>query len=153
VNDFTVWVDGDSCPVGLRKIIERSAAKRRIATVFVSDRELPITVTDYCSLVVVPPGDDAADDHIALSVESGDIVVTRDVTLTARVVASGAVAVDDRGNFYDESNVGERRSIHGFMSALRDRGVYAAERRTAGGKDPNAAFANAFDRLLTARCR
>ena len=147
MSGFTVWVDGDSCPVGVREIIVRASGKRRVRTKFVADRPLPFPESEYCRQVIVAPGEDAADDFIAAAVTAGDIVVTRDVTLTDRVIAEGAVVLDDLGNHYDANNIAERRSIYRFMSSLRSRGIYtrAPEKK---GRNP---FANAFDRLLTGK--
>ena len=144
---FTVWVDGDSCPAAIRRIVERAANRRKVDTVFVSDRPLPVEKTDYTSLVIVPMGDDSADDYIVTRVSADDLVVSRDVVLTSRAVKGGAAVIDDSGRVYTRENAGERASIHRFMSSLRDARIYHRESsrsRGAGTKD----FADAFDRLL-----
>lgn len=148
MNEFIVWVDGDSCQVNIRSIIERAANRRRVHTIFVADRVLPITDSEYCSRMVVETGDDAADDVIASSVGSGDVVITRDVTLTERAVQKGATVLDDRGGVFTQGNTAERKSLHHFMSSLREAGIYPRESKR-GTRDGSKEFADAFDRLLT----
>jgi len=148
VSDCTVWVDGDSCQANIRSIIERAANRRKFRTVFVADRELPLEETAYVSTILVETGDDAADDRITQLVGSGDLVITRDVTLTARVVEKGATVLDDRGGVFTAENTAERKSIHNFLSSLREAGVYPKEPKR-GSSAGSKAFADAFDRMLT----
>ncbi len=150
MNGFVVWVDGDSCPRRIREIVVRAAERRRVRVVFVSDRRLPVRTGPYVEVILVDSRGGAVDDRIAESVRLGDLVVTRDVGLSARVAGAGAVAVDDRGNRYTAENVGERYSVHLFMAGLRKHGI-----DTSGGarraKNSTADFAATFDRELTSR--
>ena len=46
--------------------------------------------------------------HIAELVEPGDLVITADIPLAAKVVERGAEALDPRGELYTEDNIGGR---------------------------------------------
>ena len=67
-------------------------------------------------------GPDAADDHIAEEAQPGDLAVTADIPLAAKLVAKGVVAIDPRGAEYTEENIGERLSVRDFMDQLRSTG-------------------------------
>ena len=150
MNMCTIWVDGDSCPVRIRSIIERAAQRRKVRTVFVADRRLPVAPGGNSEMVILDGKRETTDDYIAQRVSPADLVITRDIGLSARIVGLGAVVIDDTGTVYSIENIGERHSIHRFMSSLRARGL-----DTRGGtrqkKDPVRSFADAFDRELTAR--
>ena len=65
--------------------------------------------------VLVSHDFNAADDHIAEQAEAGDVVITADIPLAARIVEKGAVGINPRGEVYDESNVGERLAMRDIM--------------------------------------
>jgi uncharacterized protein YaiI (UPF0178 family) len=95
---------------------------------------------------------DAADAHIAESAVPGDIVVTADIPLAAKVVAKGAVAIDPRGDIFSEENIGERLALRDLLQGLRAGGMVTGGPAPFSNSDRQS-FANAFDRLLTATLR
>ena len=97
--------------------------------------------------VVVGSGLDVADAWIAERVAEGDLVVSADIPLAAKVVEKGGVALSPHGEIFDPETVGERLSVRNFMQELRSGGV------TTGGPAPFSSsdrerFANALNRLL-----
>ncbi|MGI8427622.1 MAG: DUF188 domain-containing protein, partial [Actinomycetota bacterium] len=80
--------------------------------------------------------------------ESGDIVVTADIPLAARLVPKGVAVIDPRGDVYDEDNVGERLSVRDFMADVRDAGVVTGGPGAFSARDKQR-FASALDRTLT----
>lgn len=151
MNDFTVWVDADGCPASITRIIVKATVKRHLSTKFVADRRIRFDDCPDCEMIVTETGVDSADDYIADRVRAGDIVVTRDIGLSSRVVESGAIVLDDRGIRYTSGNIAERRSVNEFMSEIRS--SWAAPLHTSRNqKFTHGAFANAFDRELNARC-
>ena len=120
--------------------------------VFVANRAVPPHPSPLITSVRVGRELDAADAAIAASVEAGDIVVTADIPLAAKVVAKGALALDPRGDVLTEDNVGERLALRDLLQGLRSDG------RVMGGPAPFSSsdrqrFASALDRLLTALLR
>ena len=93
-------------------------------------------------------GFDAADDHIAHHVAPGDLVITADIPLAARVVNAGALAIDPRGDLYDDSNVSERLSIRDLLADLRNDGLVSGGPLPFGPNDRKR-FAATLDRTLT----
>ena len=97
-------------------------------------------------------GPDKADDYIDDQAVPGDIVVTGDIPLAARLVERGVLTLDPRGTEYTEENIGERLSIRDFMEQVRLTGVDTGGPRAYGPKDKQS-FANALDRALTRMIR
>jgi uncharacterized protein YaiI (UPF0178 family) len=147
-----IWVDADAIPGAVRTLIERTADKRRIETVFVADKYVRIPHSPWLRCETVVQGPDAADDLIAERAEPGDICVTQDIPLAARLVKKGVCAIDPRGSVHTEASVGERLSIRNFMEDLRGAGVVTGGPAPFGPRDVQR-FADAFDREITRRRR
>jgi uncharacterized protein YaiI (UPF0178 family) len=145
-----IWIDADACPQAVREIVFRAALRLEIPVFFVSNRGGVPKRSVWITAVQVGKDLDAADRHIAENAAEGDVVITADIPLAAKVVARGAVALDPRGETYTAENVGERLSVRDFLQSLR------AEGQVTGGPAPfsNAdrqRFANALDRQLARR--
>jgi uncharacterized protein YaiI (UPF0178 family) len=89
----------------------------------------------------------AADDRIVSLAASGDIVVTRDVPLAARLVERGITVLDDRGGLYSTNNIAERLSERNFRIGLAESGA-GGPRNAEYDKAALKAFADSFDRLI-----
>ncbi len=144
MSERNLWVDGDSCPVRIRNVVLNASKRPNVHVRFVADRALPIE--DYAvEMTVVTEG--ITDDYLIEHVSHGDIVVTRDVRLTAELAHAGVVVIDDVGNRYTAENVSERLSVARYMESLRKSGV-----NTTGAvrkaKDPVHAFAAVLDAEL-----
>lgn len=145
-----IWVDADACPKPIKEILYRVARRRGIVVTLVANHPLGVPRGPYVRAVQVGGGFDVADDHIALRVERGDVVVTADIPLAAEVIERGAHVVTPRGETLSPDNIRERHSVRDFMATLRDTG------EIFGGPPPLSArdrqlFANALDRLMTRR--
>ena len=81
---------------------------------------------------------------------TGDLVVTQDIPLAARVLANGADAVDPRGERFTADTIAERLSMRNFMDELRGAGVQTGGPAAFNARDRQA-FANQLDRWLAAR--
>ena len=106
----------------------------------------------FASSIRVDGGPDKADDYIAEHAVPGDVAVTADIPLAARLVEKGVLTIDPRGTEYSEDNIGERLSIRDFMEQVRMTGVETGGPRVYGLKDKQA-FANSLDRILTRLAR
>ncbi|MDR0585658.1 MAG: DUF188 domain-containing protein [Treponema sp.] len=140
-----IFVDADSCPKPARDIILK-AAKRTGGAVFAANR--PIPGIGNSEMWICPPEDGSADNAIAERAGPGDIVVTRDIPLAARLVKTGAAVLDDRGRVYAAENLGERLSVRNFTVGLAENGM-DFDRETNYGKRELKAFADSLDRLIT----
>ncbi len=145
-----IWIDGDGCPVAVKEITFRAAERLALEVLVVADR--PLRLPPGVTGVVVPRGIDAADDHIAMHVAQGDLVITQDIPLAAEVVGRGAVAMEPRGELLTEDNVRQRLSIRDFREELRIAGQVSGGPSPFGEKDRRR-FAGALDRLLAKATR
>ena len=98
----------------------------------------------------VAGGPDVADDAIAERVNAGDLVVTQDIPLAARVLEKRAVALNPRGELYTTNTIAERLSVRNFMEELRAAGVQTGGPATLHARDRQA-FAAQLDRWLAQR--
>jgi uncharacterized protein len=145
---MTIWVDADAMPRAVKEVLYRAAQKRTIDTVFVANAYLTIPQSAYLRTVRVSHGADVADDYIAEHCQTGDLVVSADVPLAARVVEKGATVLQPHGRELTEENVSEVLSFRDFGDALRNAGI------ETGGPPPfsnaqKGKFSNALDRWIT----
>jgi len=145
---LTVWIDADGCPAAVKDVVFRAAGRRQVKVTVVANSALSVPKSPLISQLCVPGGPDQADDRIAEAVAPGDVVVTSDVPLAARVVEKGAVALDHRGQLSDETNVRERLSLRNLMHQARAAGMIAGGPPAFSPSDKRR-FADALDRLLT----
>jgi uncharacterized protein YaiI (UPF0178 family) len=139
-----IYVDADACPV--KPEILKVAERYVMEVTFVANSGLRPSRDPMVKNVIVSNGFDAADNWIAEHCGPGDIVVTADVPLAGRSVATGAMVTGPTGRVFDQSNIG-------MATAMRDLGAHLRE--TGESKGYNAAFSprdrssflETFDRL------
>lgn len=147
-----IWVDADACPRVIKEIIFRASERLELPVCLVANSGLSKHHSRLIDSVVVAEGFDAADDYIVQQATSRDLVITADIPLAARIVEKGGIALDPRGEPYDEENVGERLAMRDMMQELRGAGMLQ------GGPGPFSTtdrrrFASALDSLLTRMIR
>ena len=124
-----IYVDADACPV--KAEILKVAERHGIEVTFVANSGLRPSRDPMVKNVIVSSGFDAADDWIAEHTGPGDVVITADVPLAGRCVATGALVTGPTGRVFDEANIG-------IATAMRDLGAHLRE--TGESKGYNAAF-------------
>ncbi len=149
---MTIWVDADAMPRAVKEVLYKAAQKRNVDTVFVANAYLTIPQSVHLRTVRVAHGPDVADDYIAEHCEKGDLVISADVPLAARVVEKGATVIQPHGREVNEENAGEILSFRDFGDALRNAGI------ETGGPPPfsnaqKGKFSNALDRWITRNVR
>jgi uncharacterized protein YaiI (UPF0178 family) len=148
-----ILVDADSCPRPARELILKTAVRRRIKSVFAANRPIPkIEGPDgsrgkFVLMELCPAGEGAADNRIVELAEPGDLAITRDIPLAARLVEASILVIDDRGQVYTRENIRERLSLRDFMVDLAESGL-GMERTASYGKKELKAFADGLDRVL-----
>ena len=93
----SIWVDADACPVVIKEILFRAAERARVQVTLVANQWLRCPASRFVRAVQVGGGCDVADDEIVRRLAAGDLVVTQDIPLAARVIDKGGVAVSPRG--------------------------------------------------------
>lgn len=144
-----IWIDADAAPRDVKEIVFRAARRLEIEAVLVANQWISTPMNNpFIRAMRVAGGPDVADHHIAEHAEAGDVAVTADVPLAARLVEKGVIVIDVRGQEYSEENVGERLAVRDFMDGLRGAGIETSGPRPYNPKD-KATFAAALDRALT----
>lgn len=164
---FSIWVDSDSIPTTLKSVILKAAVRLDCAACFVADRKLK----DVCSfieedthrlrveksdplaksairMIVVPSADNSADDYIVENAVSGDLCITHDIPLAARLLDKNCIVIDDRGSSYTADNIKSMLKDRDVNASLREMGVFADMQGKQGAKCIKA-FSDNFDRTLT----
>ncbi|MBU0482533.1 MAG: YaiI/YqxD family protein [Proteobacteria bacterium] len=143
-----IWVDADACPVVIKEILFKAAERTGIPLTLVANQMMRIPVSRLISLVRVRHGADVADNEIVKQLLPGDLVVTADIPLAAKVVEKGGWALNPRGELYTEENIRARLSMRDFLDTLRSDGIDTGGPPVLSQRDRQN-FANNLDRLLT----
>jgi uncharacterized protein YaiI (UPF0178 family) len=145
-----IWVDGDACPGVIKEILFRAAERAKVQVTLVANQWLRVPPSRYIRALQVQGGFDVADSEIVGRVRPGDLVVTQDIPLAARVLDKGGVALNPRGERYSADNMAERLSMRNFMEELRGAGIQTGGPSAFHARDRQA-FANELDRWLGQR--
>ena len=143
-----VWVDADACPNGIKDILLRTSKRLSVPMVFVANQSVRLPSSNLLSLITVRDGADIADDLIVEKMNPGDIVITQDIPLAARVIEKNGVAIGVRGQLYDDNSIQSRLSTRNLMEQFRAAGMETSGPKPFNQKDVQS-FANALDRTLT----
>lgn len=125
----TVYVDADACPVKLEAV--RVAERHKVKVFIVSNGGLRPDPRPLVETVIVPEGPDVADMWIADRARTGDVVVTGDIPLAARVLENGARVLRHNGEELTQANIGNILATRDLMADLR-----AADPFRQGGGRP-----------------
>jgi len=107
----------------------------------------------FVEMVFVPDGPDVADMWIADRAGRGDVVVTGDIPLAAKVVEAGARVIKHNGEPLTQANIGNVLATRDLMADLRAADPF----RQGGGKPFSKAdrsrFLDGLDRAIQAAKR
>jgi uncharacterized protein YaiI (UPF0178 family) len=140
-----IYVDADACPV--KDEVLRVAARHALKVTFVANRGLRPSRDPMIVHVLVPQGADTADDWIAEHAQAGDIVVTADIPLAGRCLASGAVVLGPTGRPFTPSSIGMALAMRELNQHLRETGESRGLNAGFSAKD-RSAFLQALDEAV-----
>lgn len=143
---MAIYVDADACPV--KEEVVRVANRHKAHVFIVSNGGLRPNPHPLVENIIVPDGPDVADMWIADRAKQGDVVITGDIPLAAKVVANGARCLKHNGEALTKANVGNALATRDLMTDLR-----AADPFRQGGGKPfskadRSAFLNALEREI-----
>lgn len=144
-----IWVDADACPREIKELLFKSAKRREVHVTLVANQSMHTPPSKFVDSLLVGAGANVADKRIVELCTPDDLVITADVPLAADVVAKGAEALDPRGEFYTDVNIGERLAVRNLFDELRGGGQITGGPAGFSPKDRQN-FANGLDRWLTA---
>lgn len=145
---MSIYVDADACPV--KAEVEKVGTRHKVRMFIVSNGGLRPSQNPLVDTVIVPEGPDVADQWIADRAGPGDVVITGDIPLAAKCVASGALVLKHDGTPLTEANIGNVLATRDLMADLRAADPF----RQGGGKGFTRAdrsrFLDALERALRA---
>lgn len=141
-----LFIDADACPV--KDEAERVATRHGVRMLMVSNGGIRPSANPLVESVFVSAGPDEADKWIAEQVAPGDVVVTGDIPLAAKVIAAGATVVKHNGEVLTDRNIGNVLATRDLMQDLRSADPF----RMGGGrpfsKADRSRFLDSLDRAL-----
>lgn len=144
-----IWVDGDACPV--RAEAEAVGSRRKTRVKIVCNGGIRPSENPLVEVVYVGDALDAADDLIAESVGTGDVVVTDDLPLADRALVAGAHVLKTNGEELTTRNIAPKLAARNAADISRGGGLAGME---GGGGRPftkadRGRFSQSLDRILT----
>lgn len=124
-----IYVDADACPV--KAEAERVATRHKLPLIVVSNGGLRPSQNPLVQTVIVAAGADEADKWIAERCGPGDVVITGDIPLAAKCIATGARVLRHNGEAFTEANIGQQLAMRDLMADLRAANPLGAQ---GGGK-------------------
>jgi hypothetical protein len=143
-----IWVDADACPAVIKDILFRAAERTEVQLTLVANHPIRIPRSPLIKFIQVPSGLDVADNEIVKRLSAGDLVITADIPLAAKVIENGGHALNPRGELYTTENIRSRLNMRDFMDSLRTDGIDTGGSSTLNQRDRQS-FANNLDKFLT----
>jgi len=145
VMTLKIYIDADACPV--KEETYKVAFRYGLQTFVVSNSFVQIPTTPLITRIIVAAGADVADDWIVEHVVAGDVVVTSDIPLAARVLAKEAHAIASYGRAFTEDSIGLALAQRALSEHIRSTG------ETTGGPPPfssanRSRFLQALDQAI-----
>ena len=140
-----LYIDADACPV--KEETYKVAARYGLRTVVVSNSFMQIPPSPLIARMIVAAGADVADDWIAGEVVAGDVVVTNDIPLAARVLAKAAHAVAPHGRAFTEQSIGLALAQRALMEHIRSTGEITGGPKPFSPRD-RSSFLSALDQAI-----
>ena len=145
-----ILVDADACPV--KDEVYAVAARYGLHVILVANQALRTPEGLGVEMIVVGRKLDAADDWIAENLRTSDVVITADVPLAARCIATGARVLGTNGHPFTQDSIGSAVATRDLKAELREAGV------TTGGPSPmsgraRSRFSSQLDAMVQSAMR
>lgn len=142
---MVIYVDADACPV--KDEVYKVARRLLLDVHVVANSFIRTPAEPRVHFVLVAAGADAADDWIAERAGRGDVVVTNDIPLAARVLEKGAEAISPTAKVFTSDMIGSALATRGLMEHLRSFGEITSGPKPFSQKD-RSAFLSALDAAI-----
>ena len=145
----TLFVDADACPVKAEAL--RVGLRHGAKVVMVSNGGIRPSAYPGAEVVVVSAGADVADMWIVDRVQPGDVAITSDLPLAARVIEAGGRVVKPNGEALTARNIGPALAARDLAADLRAADPFRQGGGRAFSNADRSRFLDALDRALRAR--
>ncbi|MEL7230406.1 MAG: YaiI/YqxD family protein [Pseudomonadota bacterium] len=142
----TIFIDADACPVKAETL--KVAARYALHTFIVSNGGMRPSRDPLVTTITVPDGPDVADDWIAERATAGDIVVTADIPLAARVLENEAHALGPSGKLFTAETIGMALAMRQLKQDIREATQTQTRHAPFSARD-RSNFLQAMDRLAS----
>lgn len=148
----TLYLDADACPV--KDVVYKVAARYGVPLTVVANGflRIPDIAGLSAEMKVVPGSPDAADDWIAEHAVKGDLVLTADIPLAARVIGNDVRCLDFRGGEYNPNRIGDALASRDLNALLRSMGEITGGPKAFSPKD-RSKFASTLDAAVNRMSR
>ena len=143
-----IYIDADACPVKDETV--RVAERHGVKVFIVSNGGLRPNPHPLVENVIVPDGPDIADIWIAERAIMGDVVITGDIPLAAKTVASGARTIRHNGDMFTPSNIGNQLATRDLMADVRGADPFFQGSGKAFTRADRSNFLNSLEREVRA---
>ena len=113
----SLYIDADACPVRAEAL--RVADRHNLQVFVVSNGGIRPDPHPLVETIIVPDGPDVADMWIADRIQPGDICVTGDIPLAARVIENGGKVIKQNGETLTDRNIGNALAMRDLMTDIR----------------------------------
>ena len=146
-----IYLDADACPV--RAEAERVADRLGVRLFIVCNGGLRPSAHPLVEMVFVASGADEADKWIADHAGVGDVVITGDIPLAAKCIATGARVIKHNGERLTPANIGQILGMRVLMADLRAADPFRVGGGKAFTKADRSRFLDALDGEIRAAQR
>jgi uncharacterized protein YaiI (UPF0178 family) len=140
-----IFIDADACPVKEETL--KVAGRYGQPVKIVSNGGMRPSRDPMIETVVVASGADAADDWIVEHCSAGDIVITADIPLAARILEKAGIALGPTGRSFTEATIGMALAMRQLKQNLRESTQTQTRNRSFESRD-RSNFLQALDRLI-----
>ena len=141
----TLFIDADACPV--KNEVLKVADRYGLAVKIVSNGGMRPSRDPMVDTIVVTAGADAADDWIVENCDAGDIIITADIPLAARILDREALALGPTGKQFTRETIGMALAMRDLKQHVREATQTQTRNRAFQTRD-RSNFLQALDRLV-----
>ena len=146
-----IYVDADACPV--KAEVEQVGTRHKTRIFMVSNGGIRPSRNPLVESVIVSEGPDVTDMWIAERAGAGDIVITSDIPLADRCIASGAQVLKPNGEALTQANIGNILATRDLMADMRAADPFRQGGGRAFSKSDRSRFLNALENALRKAAR
>lgn len=140
-----IFIDADACPVKEETL--KVASRYKLETFIVSNGGMRPNPDPLVHVIVVADGADVADDWIVEKAEAGDIAITADIPLAARLLDKQVMPLGPTGKPFTEQTIGMALAVREIKQHQRE--ATQTQTRNAGFTPRDRSnFLQALDRLV-----
>jgi uncharacterized protein YaiI (UPF0178 family) len=141
-----LFIDGDACPVKAEAL--RVAERHKVPVVIVSNGGIrPSRDPMVTHIVVAKTTADAADDKIVEEAAEGDVTVTADIRLAARLIEKDVQVIGPTGRVFTKDSIGMALAMRDLSQHLRETGESRGFNASFTPRD-RSRFLEELDRML-----